>query len=98
MFSERIKKKLESFGDPFVVNGATYYGIFRVLDAGTMNAYLDDTEKMAVTKPGLMLITVPAAAINAGSTLTRDGRTYTVLKISISRIAGEAVVRVAILS
>lgn len=98
MFSERIRKKLEQFGESFTVNGATYRGIFRILDASTANAYLDDTERMAVAKPGLMLVTDSSAVISSGNTLTRDGRTYTVLKTSISRIGTEAVVRVAILN
>ena len=31
MFAERVLKKLEKFGEEFVVDGNTYHGVFRVL-------------------------------------------------------------------
>jgi hypothetical protein len=63
-----------------------------------MRNYLDDTESMAVIKPGLILITTPDVNITTGKTLTRDNRTYTVRKISIERLSGVALVKIAVLS
>lgn len=98
MFAERMAKKLELFGEEFTVPGGTYRGVFRVLDSGTMRSYLDDVESMGVEKPGLLLITEGDAIVSAGDTLTRDGRTYTVLKTSNHRIAEVSVVKLAVLA
>lgn len=94
----RFKKKLEKAGEQFTVNGNTYRGIFRILDSGTMRTYLDDVETMAVVRPGLLLVTQSDAAIAVDDTITRDGRTYTVLKTSNHRIGEITVVKVAVLS
>lgn len=97
-FVERLATKLEKHGEEFTVNGSTYRGVFRVLDTGTMRAYLDDVEVMGVTRPGLMLVTEGEADIDVNDTLARDGRTYTVLKVSRHRIGEVTVVRIAILA
>ena len=98
MFAERVLKKLEKFGEEFVVDGNTYHGVFRLLDSGTMRTYLDDVEVMGVMKPGLVLATEPDADIEIDDTITRDGRTYTVLKTSLHRIGEVSVVMLVILS
>ena len=98
MFKERIAKKLDRFGEEFICDGNTYDGIFRVLDTGTMHAYLDDVEVMDVTKPGLLLVTDPDADIVVTDTITRDGRIYTVKKLSLHRISGTPVVMIVILA
>lgn len=96
-YCERIAKKLEKHGEEFTVNSNTYRGVFRILDSGTMRTYLDDVEIMAVTRPGLLLVTVPDAVINSNDTVTRDGREYVVFKTSLHRIGGVPVVKLAIL-
>lgn len=98
MFLERIKKKLDRFGEQFTTNGHTYRGTFKILDSSTMRNYLDDTEAMGVTKPGLLLLTRGDAIVNVDNTLTRDGRTYTVLKTSQHRIGLVSVVKLVILA
>ena len=97
-FLERIKKKLGIAGEQFTVGSNTYRGVFRVLDVGTMRSYLDDVEAMGVVRPGLLLVTDADASISVGSTVTRDGRTYEVLKLSTHRIGKAAVVKVAVLA
>ena len=96
-FSERIAKKLEKHGEAFTVNGHTYRGVFRILDSGTMRAYLDDVEVMAVTHPGLLLVTVPDAEINQYDHINRDNRDYVVFKSSLHRIGDVSVVKLVIL-
>ncbi len=98
MFEARIAKKLDKFGEEFTCDGNTYNGVFRVLDTGTMRIYLDDVEVMGVTKPGLLLVTDPDADIEIDDTITRDGRVYTVLKLSLHRISGTPVVMIVILA
>ncbi len=98
MFAERVLKKLEKFGEEFVVDGNTYHGVFRLLDSSTMHTYLDDVEIMGVEKPALLLATEPDADIEIDDTITRDGRTYTVWKTSLHRIGEVAVVMIVILS
>jgi hypothetical protein len=97
-FAERIARKLASFGEQFTVSGTTHLGIFKILDSGTMNVYLDDVERMGVVHPALLLVTAPDVPIETDDTLTRDGRTYTVLKTSLHRIGDTAVVKIIILS
>ena len=63
-----------------------------------MSLYLDDVERMGVVHPALLLVTEPGVPISESDTLTRDGRTYTVLKTSLHRIGDTSVVRIAILS
>ncbi len=95
---DRIVAALRRAGEEFAVGNKTYRGIFRVLDVGTMRAYLDDVEVMGVVRPGLLLITRGDAVINPNDTITRDNRTYTVLKVSTHRIGSLALVKQAILA
>ena len=97
-FAERIAKKLAVFGEQFTVNGTSHLGVFKILDSGTMNVYLDDVERMGVMHPALLLVTGPDVSIAPDDTVTRDGRTYTVLKTSLHRIGDTSVVKVVILS
>lgn len=96
-FLDRIKKKLAKYGESFTVTGGTYRGIFSMLTSSTMNTYLDDAEILGVTHPGLMLLTQGDANINVNDTLTRDGRTYTVLRTSKHLIADTSVIKLVIL-
>jgi len=98
VIADRILKKLDKIGEQFTVNSNTYRGVFKILDTGTMRTYLDDVEVMGVVRPGLLLVTKADASVAEGDHITRDGRTYEVLKTSQHRIAGVAVVKIAILA
>ena len=98
LFLKRIAAKLTKLGEEFTVGANTYHGVFQVLNTGTMHNYLDDVETMGVTRPGLMLVTAGDALINLNDQITRDGRTYTVLKTSNHRIGDVTVVKIAILA
>lgn len=98
MIVERIAKKLATCGEEFTVNSNTYRGVFRILDTGTMRTYLDDVESMGVVRPGLLLVTEGSADIDANDSIARDGRTYTVLKVSRHRIGEVVVVKLAVLA
>ena len=98
MLVERFQKKLSQFGEAFTVGSNTYRGIFKILDSGTLNSYLDSVEAMGVTKPGLSLVTQADAIINVNNTIIRDGRTYTVLKTALHKIGDTAVFKMVILS
>lgn len=95
---ERIAKKLARFGEQFTVGANTYRGVFKVLDSGTMRMYFDDVETMGITRPALLLITQPDAAITTGNTITRDGRVYTTLKTANQRVAGVVVAKLVFLA
>ena len=97
-FIERIAKKLASFGEQFTIGSTTYRGVFKLLDSGTLRVYLDDVEVMGVVHPALLLVTAPNVPISEDDTLTRDGRTYTVLKTALHRIGNTSVMKIAILS
>jgi len=98
MFKRRLDEKIEAFGESYLLNGTTAQkGFFQQLDTGRMRIYLDDTEVAMLTRPGLFLLTSADSVIAVGDTITRDGRTYSVLKVSIQRIADTAVAKMAIL-
>jgi hypothetical protein len=96
-FLERISGGMKRYGEAFQLSGTTYYGVFKLLDSGTMHTYLDDVESMGVTRPGLTLVTDCNTPIAENNSIVRDGRTYTVLRVSVHRIAGVAVAKVAVL-
>ncbi len=96
-FVERIIAKLERHGEQFSIGSKTWRGIFKILDAGSMRAYLDDVEIMGVEKPGLMLIAPSATQIEVDDKISRDGREYEVKKVSIHRIGDKIAAKVAIL-
>ncbi len=95
---ERVKRKIATYGERFVLGSNTYYGVFAPLNSGTMRTYLDDVELMGVARPALMLVTGPEVPIALNDRITRDGRTYTVLKTSNNRIGETIVVKIAILA
>jgi hypothetical protein len=97
-FAERIATKLARFGEEFTLGSATYRGIFKALDSGTMRTYLDDVEMMGVVHPALLLVTGPDVEISIDDTITRDGRVYYVLKTALQRIGDTPVAQIAILS
>ncbi len=82
---DRINRKLATHGEQFTVGTNTYRGVFSILGTGMMHAYLDDVELMGVSRPGLLLVTRGDASIAVNDQITRDGRTYTVLKVSNHR-------------
>lgn len=97
-FAERIAKKLADFGEQFTLNGASYHGIFKAADNGTLGIYLDDVEMMGVSHPALLIVTKPDVPIAVGDTITRDNRVYTVLKTAIHHIGDTAAMKMVILS
>lgn len=97
-FVDRVAHKLDFFGETFSVNGNACQGMFKLLDTGTMRLYLDDIESMGITHPALALVTTPDANVDVGDSISRDDRSYTVLKIATHRIGGNAVIKIAILS
>jgi len=94
---QRIANRVSKLGESFTVGSNTYKGVFKVLDSGTLHSYLNDVEIMGIVNPGLLLITTPSAVINVNDTITRDSRTYTVLRSVVHRIAGVSVVRLVVL-
>jgi hypothetical protein len=98
LFKKRMDDKLATFGESFLLNGVTALkGFFQQLDTGRMHIYLDDTECAMLARPGLFLVTSADASIAAGNTIARDGRTYTVLKVSGQKISGTTVAKIVIL-
>ncbi len=98
MFAKRILSKLNKYGEQFAIGSKTCRGFFRPLDAGTMRTYLDEVEVMGVVRPGLCLVTGGDASISLNDTISRDNRTYTVVKLYLHRIKGSVVLKTAILA
>ncbi|MGQ9455084.1 MAG: hypothetical protein ACUVRS_09210 [Armatimonadota bacterium] len=95
---DRLRSKLAKYGEEFTVGTNTYRGVFAVLSSSMIRAYLDDVELMGVARPALILVTGHDTPISLNDQITRDGRTYTVLKTSNHRIGETTVVKIAVLA
>lgn len=98
VLKQRVTKKVETWGEEFALGSNTYHGVFAVLGASAIRAYLDDVELMGVARPALMLVTGPEVPLAVNDHITRDGRTYVVLKTSNHRIGETIAVKIAILA
>ncbi len=97
----RIEKKIALHGEDVTFQrtggSSTARGFFRIVDTGTLRTYFDDTEAAAVERPTLFFITTADADIALDDTLTRDGRSYSVYKIVITRFGGKPIAKTAAL-
>ena len=72
-------------------------GLFAPLDNGAAGAYFDANESVGLLKPALMLYTEGTAdPPQAGDVFTRDGRLWTVRKVQVFRVAGTALLTLAL--
>lgn len=98
MIDRRIQGAMKRVGEEFACGGQTLRGVFRVLDPASMRSYLDDVELMGIDRPGLLLVIRGDAGIDVNDTITRDGRTYKVLKVFRHRFAGTTAVKTVVLA
>lgn len=99
LYKKRMDEKLAAFGEDYLLNGSTpLKGFFQQLDTGRMHIYLDDTEVAMLTRPGLFMVTSADATLAVGNTVTREGRTFMILKTSAQQIRNTTVARIAILA
>jgi hypothetical protein len=88
ILAKRIAQKITKIGEQFTVGSNTYLGIFKPLDSGTARTYLNDVDIMGIVNPGLVLITQPDAVIAIYDTITRDSKSYTVMRTYVHRVKG----------
>lgn len=96
--ANRFRECIERCGEVFTISSVEYMGIVQSLDSTRMRTYLDDVEISGVVKPGLVITAAPSVPLTVGAEITRDGRTFKVLKVFSHRIFGEVVLQVAVLS
>lgn len=96
---ERVDKVFENHGEDFLINGTTpAKGFFQLLSNPRIATYFDGIEQDYFTRPGLALTVSADTTIAVDNTIARDGRTYTVKKISKHRVKNTVVVQMVILT
>jgi hypothetical protein len=84
---KRADDVFRAFGESFLINGVTEAkGFFQQLDQTRMNMYFDVIEQGSILRPALIALVPADTVVSTGDTITRDGRTYTVAKMSKQRV------------
>lgn len=98
---DRVDKTFDRYGDDFLINGAIPgKGFFQRADGALMSAYFPaagGAARRPVARAGLVVM-VPAetpAAVN--DRIARDGRTYTVARVSEQCVNDTRVMRIFLL-
>ncbi len=96
--SDRVKANIERLGETLSFTKlAGTAGSFSVecivqpLDSGTMRTFLDDVETMGVTHPALKGTVAGDSTVAVNDTFTREGVTYTVLKVFFHRVGSDVI-------
>ncbi|MHB1001904.1 MAG: hypothetical protein ACYC27_21905 [Armatimonadota bacterium] len=98
-YKERLDKTFTRYGEDIMINGTVpAKGIFQILDQNRMNAYFDSVEQSYIDKPALIAMVPADVTASIGNTIVRDGRTYTVKKISSQKLVNTAVFRMLLLT
>jgi hypothetical protein len=98
-YKERMDKAFTRFGEDIMLNGnIPMKGFFQILDQNRMNAYFDSIEQSYINKPALIVMVPGDASAVIGNTIIRDGRTYTVKKVSKFRIVNTSVMQALLLT
>lgn len=87
ILAARVRAKINAAGESFTVGANTYKGIIEPATPGLMSTFLNDSDIMGISNPGLSLFTVPDAVIAVDNTISRDGITYYAIRIYIHRVA-----------
>lgn len=94
IIKDRINKTIEQFGEDFLINGTTpAKGFFQLFDQVRLNMYFDSIEQSSITRPALVLMVSGDTQAAVNNTIGRDGRTYTVKKMSNLRAKNEIVMK-----
>jgi len=96
---KRIVRLFDRTGETFLINGTTpAAGFFQQLDQGRMSMYFDPIEQSSIIRPALLLFVSGLVNVNIGDTITRDGRTYRLSKMSKIRKKNDIVLQVLVLT
>ncbi len=98
-FKQRIDKTFDRYGELFLINGTTEAkGFFQPLDKNHMHVYFDDVEQDSIVRPALIAMVPADTVVAVNDTVTRDGRTYTVEKMSKQRVKDTVMMQVIVLT
>lgn len=96
---ERVDKTFDRYGESFLINGVTEAkGFFQQLDPTRMSMYFDPVEQSGIIRPALIVMVAADTQVAANDTVTRDGRVYTVSKMSNQRVKDTVVMQVLLLT
>lgn len=97
-FKERVDRTFARYGEDFLINGVTpAKGFFQRGDCSRTPACFDDEEGPAAGQT--LILMIPAGtAVEIGNTVSRDGQTRTVRKISKQRVKDTVVMQVLLLT
>ncbi len=98
-YKKRVTEQIDLHGEDFLVNGtAAAKGFFMLMDLTRLNTYFNSYEQAGLTKPALSLQVAADTSLEIDDTVDRDGRTYTVARLTQYRIHGEIVLQTAVLT
>lgn len=98
-YKERVDRTFNKYGEDILINGTTpAKGVFQILDQNRMNAYFDSVEQSYIDKPALIAMVSADVSASIGNTIARDGRTYTVKKISSQKVVNTTVLQMLLLT
>ncbi len=95
-YASRHSEAIDRIGETLTIGGTVCKVAVDICDSTTLRKLFDDVEVMAVVKPALLIVAKADSTIAATQTFTRDARTFTVRRVAIQRLAGEAVCKLAV--
>lgn len=96
---ERVDKTFDRYGESFLINGVTEAkGFFQQLDPTRMSMYFDPVEQGGIMRPALIVMVPADTQVAVNDTVQRDGRWYTVSKMSNQRVKDTVVMQVLLLT
>lgn len=96
---KRADKIFDRVGEEFLINGTTAAkGIIMLLDKNRMHVFFDDIEQDQFDRPALIVLAPADTPVALNNTVTRDGRTYTVTRLSKRRYRNEVVTQYILLT
>ncbi len=95
-YASRHSEAIDRIGEALTIGGTACKVAVDICDNATLNKLFDSVEVLAVVKPALLIVAKADATIAATQTFSRDSRTFTVQRVVVQRLAGEAVCKLAV--
>lgn len=96
---ERLRALVQRHGEPVVVNGTrTVQAVVFVATSGLLRSLFTDSDLLSFNRPMWVGVMAADEALNAGDTVSRDGATFTVRRVTTLKIGASPVVKVAVWS
>lgn len=96
---ERLRALVQRHGEPVMVNGMrTVQAVVFVATSGLLRSLFTDNDLLSFNRPMWVGVMAADETLNAGDTVSRDGATFTVRRVTTLKIGASPVVKVAVWS